>query len=205
MATTSVNPITATSSSRHVLATRLLHAGLATAIVIQLASSQFMNPDDGGNTAFSVHQYAGLAAFALVFGFWVASALRKRGTPLHDLFPWTDSTRRAAVWADIKTHIAALKARTLPTHDDHSALASAIHGLGLLLMTAMAASGTLYYFVNAGDPDAGGLVGLAMFVHLNLAFLVWVYLIGHAALAVLNHFAGTMSLRTMWSFKGSDK
>jgi cytochrome b561 len=191
--------------SRHTIGTRLLHAGLAIAIIVQLGSSQFMNPDDGGNSAFSVHQYSGLAAFALVLGFWVATVLRKRGTALHDLFPWTNATRRAAVWADIMTHIAALKARSLPTHDDHSALASAIHGLGLLLMTAMAASGTLYYFVNAGDPDAGGLVGLAMFVHTTLANLVWAYLIGHAGLAVLNHFAGTLSLRTMWSLKGSDK
>lgn len=205
MATTTIEPTVIITPTRHALATRLLHTGLATAIIVQLGSSQFMNPDHGGNTAFSVHMYSGLAAFALVLGFWVATALRKRGTALHDLFPWTNAHRRAAVWADIKTHIVALKARTLPTHDDHSALASAIHGLGLLLMTGMAASGTLYYFVNAGDPDAGGLVGLAMFVHLNLANLVWAYLIGHAGLAVLNHFAGTLSLRTMWSLKGSDK
>lgn len=192
-----------TEPSRHAIATRLLHGGLAIAIITQLASSQFMNPDHGGNAAFEVHEYAGLAAFALVFGFWLFSIARKRGTPLAELFPWTSQKRLAALWQNICEHLGAFINYKLPLHDGSSSpFASAIHGLGLLLMTAMAASGTLYYFVNSGDPDAGGLVGAAMLVHKNLANLVWAYLIGHAGFAVVNHFGRAMSLRTMWSFKG---
>ncbi|MFT6676024.1 MAG: cytochrome b561 [Sulfitobacter sp.] len=188
-------------TSRHALATRMLHGGLAIAIIMQLVSSQFMNPDKGGNTTFEVHEYAGLTAFAVVLGFWVFSLVRKRGTPIAELLPWASSERRPAIWSDVRTHMTALRRFKLPAHDGSSPLASAIHGLGLLLMTAMAASGTLYYFVNSGDPNAGGLVGAAMFVHKNLANLVWAYLIGHAGFAVLNHFGKTMSLRTMWSLK----
>ncbi len=198
MTETSSHP---TEPCRHALATRLLHGGLAIAIIIQLASSQFMNPDKGGNTAFEIHEYAGLAAFALVFGFWLFSIARKRGTPLAELLPWTSAHHRAALWADARAHLSALRHRKLPVQDGSSPLASAVHGLGLLLMTAMAASGTLYYFVNSGDPDAGGLVGAAMLVHKNLANLVWAYLIGHAGFAVVNHFGRAMSLRIMWSFK----
>lgn len=197
----STNPLT----SRHALRTRLLHGGLAIAIVLQLASTQFMNPDDGGNTAFSVHQYVGLSAFLLVLGFWVTALIRKRGTPMGELMPWTSATRRAALWADIKSHFAALKSRKMPTHNENTPLASAIHGMGLLLILGMAASGTLYYFVNTGDPDAGGLVGLAMTIHRPLANLVWAYLIGHAGFGVINHFTQTQSLSTMWSFNGTDK
>lgn len=80
-------------------------------------------------------------------------------------------------------------------------MASAIHGLGLLLMTAMTASGTLYYFISTGDPNAGGLVGVTMFVHKTLVNIVWAYLIGHAGFAVVNRFGDVMSLRTMWSLK----
>ncbi|MDG1376219.1 MAG: cytochrome b/b6 domain-containing protein [Yoonia sp.] len=190
-----------TQSSRHALLTRMLHGGLAIAIIVQLASSQFMSPDKGGNTAFEVHEYAGLAALAFVIGFWIFSLVRQRGTPVAELLPWASSARRAALWHDVHSHYTAFRQFKLPSHDGSSPLASSIHGLGLLLMTAMAASGTLYYFVNAGDPDAGGLVGAAMLIHKTLANLVWAYLIGHAGFGVLNHFGKTMSLRTMWSFK----
>jgi len=52
--------------------------------------------------------------------------------------------------------------------------------------------------MNTGDPDAGGLVGLAMLVHTSLANLAWAYLIGHAATAVLHSLAGR-SIGRMWS------
>jgi len=190
-----------TTEKLHAFPTRLLHAGLAGAIVVQLASSQFMTPDGAGNTAFEVHEWAGLGAFGLVFAFWGNTMLRQRGTPFAELLPWFSSTARTALWQDIRHHIAAIKARKLPLHGASAPLASSIHGLGLLLMTAMAASGTVYYFINTGDPDAGGLVGLTMLVHKTLANLVWAYLIGHAGMGVLAHFAGTVPLGRMWSLR----
>jgi cytochrome b561 len=185
----------------HSLPTRALHAGLAGAIVVQLASSQFMNPDGAGNTAFVVHQWSGLAAFGLVAASWGNSLMRQRGTPVVQLLPWFSGAGREAVWADIKRHWMAAKTRAFPAHGDTSALASAIHGLGLLLMTVMAASGTIYYLINTGDPDAGGLVGLTMLVHTSFANLVWAYLIGHAGMGLLAHFADHMSLGRMWSLR----
>ncbi len=194
-----------TISTPHLLKTRLFHAGLAIAVLMQLGSSQFMTDKNGGNTPFWVHQYVGLAAFALVLGFWVVTIFRTRGTPLSEMVPWFNSTRRTAVVADLKTYIAAFKMRTVPTHTDPAPFASAIHGLGLLLMTLMVVTGSYYYFFNTTGPDEGGLVGLAMNLHRMSANLVWAYLVGHAGFAVMNHFAGTMSLSTMWFFKGDTK
>ena len=48
---------------RHILATRLFHAGLALAIITQLVSSLVMEPaEDGepGNLWFTLHEYSGL-------------------------------------------------------------------------------------------------------------------------------------------------
>ena len=191
----------APEANRHTLPTRLVHAGLAIAIVLQLASSQIMNPDGAGNAAFGLHEYSGLAAFALVLAFWFLTLVRRRGTPLADLFPWFSGSRIAAVWSDAKAHLSTLTHLRLPAHGEDSPLASAIHGLGLLLMTAMAFSGAVYYVINTGDPDAGGLVGVTMTVHRTLANLVWAYLIGHAGAALLAHYAGTLPIFRMWSFR----
>lgn len=197
-----------TPSTRHALRTRVVHAGLALAVVTQLLSSLVMKPaEDGkaGNFWFEVHEYGGLAAFGLIALFWIILTARKRGTPARHLFPWFSSDRRAALWADIKDHARTLRNLRLPPHDDDNPLASAIHGLGILLITAMAASGTLYYFIGDGNPDAGGLVGLAMFVHTSLANLAWAYLIGHASLAVIQHVFTEFSMGEMWSFRTEPK
>ncbi len=185
----------------HGRSTRIVHAGLAAAIVAQLVSSQVMNPDGAGNSYFALHRYSGLAAFGLIVAFWGLAAWRRRGTPVSLLVPWFSGRRLRALWADIQLHMRSLLRLSLPPHAAESAMASAIHGLGLLLITVMAASGTQYYFINTGDPDAGGLIGLTMTVHKIFANLVWVYLIGHAGMAVVAHFGGTLSLRHMWSVR----
>ncbi len=191
----------ASPRTQHILPTRLVHAGLTAAIITQLFSSQFMDPDGAGNFAFEVHEYSGLAALALTFAFWLLAVVRRRGTPLGLLIPWFSGRRIAALWDDIRSHISAAMKGRFPRRTEDSPLASATHGLGLLLMTAMAASGTLYYFINTGDPDAGGLVGVTMYVHTTLAALVWAYLVGHAAMALLAHYAGSLSIASIWSFR----
>ena len=193
---------TRTTVYKHAFATRLIHAGLALAIIVQLLTSLPMEPpepDRAGNWYFQVHQYSGLLALAFVFAFWVVLAIRSKGTELGALFPWFSGARLRALRSDARTQFAALLSRRLPAHDPHAALPSAVHGLGVLLMSAMAISGTIYYFINSGDPDAGGAVGAVMFVHRTLANLVWAYLIGHAGLALVHHYAHDTGLGEMWS------
>lgn len=191
---------------KHTALTRAAHGLLATAIIVQLASSQFMIPEEPGkvaNGAFEVHQYAGLAAFAFMLLFWLTIMIRGHGTHTGLLFPWFSGTRLAALWTDTRDHLATLAKFRLPPYHPQSPLAAAVHGLGLIVISLMAASGTLYYFVNAGDPDGSGLVALAMTVHRAIANLAWAYLIAHAAIAVFYHFATDMRLRDMWSVDGN--
>lgn len=192
------------SPSKHTFATRLVHVGLAVAVISQLVTSLVLEPIEpgsAGNVYFTLHEYVGLAAFVFVLGFWGVATLRRKGTAWGLLLPWLSGARLSALWADIRVHIRALAALRMPEYQAHSPLASAVHGLGLLLMTAMATTGTVYYFVNSGDPDADGLVGVVMFVHTSLANLVWAYLIGHASLALIHHFFQSLDLREMWSLR----
>ena len=190
--------------TRHNRATRLLHAGLALAIVTQLLTSlQMHGPDDvqPGDILFQVHRYAGISATVLAFGLWMTILLRSRGTDLGALLPWFSARRLGALGRDIKVHAGAASKLRLPQHDPEAALPSAIHGLGLLLISAMAASGAVYFVqvalgLHSAEPD--GMI--AMTVHLALANLVWAYLIAHAGLALLQHLLQSMRLSTMWSF-----
>lgn len=190
--------------SRHSRATRLLHAGVAIAIMVQLGTSLYMQgPDevDPGDLLFQVHRYSGLVAVVLALGLWLTILSRSRGTDLGALIPWFSLRRLAALWGDLRHHAVALAKLRFPPTDPLAALPSAVHGLGLLLITAMALSGTVYFGqvalgFHSAEPD--GM--LAMTVHLLLANLVWVYLIAHAGLAVVHHLLRVLSLSTMWSF-----
>lgn len=191
-------------ASRHNLPTRLVHAGLALAVVTQLLASLVMEPaEDGhaGNLWYEIHEFGGLTAFVLVLLFWIVLTARKRGTPAGLMFPWFSASRLTALWSDIKRHLATLIRLRLPPHDDASPLASAVHGLGILLITATAGSGTLFYFFGGGDAHVGGLIGLVLEIHGTLGSIAWVYLIGHVSLAVLHHLFSDFNLREMWSFR----
>ena len=190
--------------TRHNRATRLLHAGLALAIVTQLLTSlQMHGPDDvqAGDILFQVHRYSGLSATVLAFGLWVTILVRSRGTDLGALIPWFSRRRLTVLWRDCKMHAGAIIRLRLPEHDPQAALPSAIHGLGLVLISTMAASGAIYFIqvalgLHSAEPD--GMIAIT--VHLALANLVWAYLIAHAGLALLHHLLQSMRLSTMWSF-----
>jgi cytochrome b561 len=190
--------------TKHSYFTRIAHMALAASIIIQMGSSLIFQPArDGraGDIFFDIHQYSGLLAFVLALIFWMIILFRRKGTALGLLMPWTSEVRRSALIADLKMYYAALKSYRMPTFETHSPVASAVHGLGLLLMLAMAGTGTIYYFINTGNSEAGGLVGVVMFIHESLANLVWAYLLGHAGLGVLHHYMKNMNLSEMWSVR----
>lgn len=181
---------------RHSLATRLVHAGLAIAVIIQLSTSLVMHAGRAGDPFFKVHSFSGLTAMVFVTLFWIVAVVRTSGTDPGMLLPWFSQARRRALLQDIKTTLSALGKGRLPPFKEASPLAAMVHGLGLLLMTAMASSGTLYFFLS---DTRLGFVEWVIEAHKLLASLVWVYLIAHSFMALLYHSVEEISLSRMWS------
>ena len=190
------------SGPKHGGATRLFHATLAGTIIVQLVTSQFMPGPDraAGAWMFKLHEYSGLVAAALAFAFWLTIVLRRDGTSFWAMMPWFSGRRLRNLATDLRIHLGALIRLRLPPFQQDSALAAAVHGLGLALMTVMAATGLAYYVLvglglRAPEPDDM----LVMQVHFLFANLVWVYLIAHAGLAMLHQALGHPALARMWS------
>jgi len=76
-------------------------------------------------------------------------------------------------------------------HSDESALASATHGLGLLTVFAMAATGAV--IAVAGVPG-----GIVLQIHKLLANLMWAYVVAHAGIALLHQVQGRQVLQRMF-------
>lgn len=178
------------------LTTRVLHGLILLAVLHQLIGSYFLTrqlPGEAPDTSFLLHEYIGIASMAVVTLFWIWTLVRRRETSFTRLIPWFSIRAIGAVLADGRAQLVLLLRGRAPDDAD-GPLASATHGLGLLTLTAMALTGTIYFFI-VGTPSARPV----LIAHKLMANLMWAYLIAHAGLAVLHQLLGTdMVSRMFW-------
>ncbi len=176
--------------------TRVLHLLILTLVLHQLIGSQFMQrPDPGDDPAwnFMLHEYAGLLLLAVAGVFWLWTMIRRGETRFSRLVPWFSVARLRDVWTDVAAQARRIASLRAPDDSD-GALASAVHGLGLLVLTAMAATGTVFFFA-----QRTGIGHTALDLHRLMANLMWAYLVAHAGLAVLHHLLGSdIFARMFW-------
>ena len=186
--------------------TRWVHLLLALIIVHQMVMSAVMqvpNLERGrsGNLWWSFHEYGGLGAFLIVLLFWGWSVVRDgRETGCGEWFPWFSAARRYALWQDICSYFRAALQLRLPAPESSTALPAAIQGIGLLLVTVLAASGTLFWL---GGELGGGWPARFRWVeelHGALGNLVWYYLSVHVGAALIHEFFGHRILKPMSPF-----
>ena len=180
----------------HSLTTRLLHGALALGVTYQLVFIGLVEgPRRGapGNLFYEIHEIVGLTTLAIVSAFWLWSLARRRETRLAALFPWFSPVRLRALAADVGRHWASIRRLRLPEADE-SPLATAVHGLGLLTVTAMAATGGALALFALPQNSAG----LVLEVHELVSNLMWAYLIGHAGLALLHQLVGQRVLQRIF-------
>jgi len=184
------------------LTTRILHAALAVAIVHQLVVSWFMEePKPGGrpeNFAFELHETVGLITLGLLALFWLWTMVRRREDGLGALVPWFSAERLKRVLADAGTYRDSLLQRRLPSPEGQTPLASAVHGLGLLVATAMAVTGAIVYAVMGPDGSLSDGGHFVLELHEILSNLMWAYLMGHAGIAVIHDIVGHRVLGRMF-------
>ena len=183
---------------RRSMTTKLLHGALALCVLHQLLLVSLVEAPEGptaGNTFFEIHRIVGLTALAVLLAFWAWLARRRLEPGITALVPWFTARGRAAVHADLGEHLATLRQRRLPEIDEgHSALAAAIHGLGLLAVTLMAVTGGLFAWFGHDS----GVGGVALEIHQMAANLLWAYLIGHVGMAFVHLWLGQPVLHRMF-------
>lgn len=186
---------------RHGIATRLAHMGLALAVLLQIATSLVMTAPKIGQPEdffFEVHEYSGLAALGFALAFWIVMLVRRGGTDMGALFPWFSTARREAFKNDLRLHGKSVRTLSFPRYREDGPLASATHGLGLMLMSGMASTGAIWFAADLLGFADTTVIGLLIEVHKLMSNLVWAYLFGHAGMALLHHFRHDASLKKMW-------
>lgn len=182
------------------LATRLLHWLVAAAVLTQLIGVGFAQRPCGGapgNWFFDLHRSVGLGALGILAGFWLWTTVRRGEHRIFALLPWFSAARRRAVANDLRAHAAALWAWRLPPPGPETPLASAIHGAGLVIATAMAATGAAVWLGLAADGTMTAWARTALGLHSFVSNAMWAYLIGHAAVALAHEVRGHGVIRRM--------
>jgi cytochrome b561 len=182
--------------------TRLLHIFLLLIVIHQLVGSQFMErplPGEDPAWPFQFHAWIGVAGVAAIFLFWLWTLVRHRSeTPVGRLVPWFSAAGYRNVLVDAQRIYQRLTGRrALEPDNADGAFASAVHGLGLLVASVMAASGAAYFFFFEGTSFGGIVLGL----HKLFANFMWAYLIGHAGAALLHTLWGDDILSRMFWLK----
>lgn len=180
--------------------TRLLHALMLIAVLHQLIGSNFLSrplPGEAPEVSFLLHEYVGMGSMAIVSLFWIWTLVRRGETQIWRLVPWFSMGGIKSVLADTTEQLGHLIRSKAPDATE-GALASAVHGLGLLTLTAMAFTGTVYFLI------AGTYAGkLILSLHELMANLMWGYLIAHAGLAIVHQLLGSDMVSRMFWRRGS--
>lgn len=190
------------SSTNWSKVTRFLHLGLAIAVTLQLFLSLVMEVPKPGKTAdkvaydfFEAHEIVGLTALAFVLLHWVWLFFAK-DTRFSTLFPWGGSGIRQ-ILQDLKT---VSQKRLLHGGPGAGGLVGLVHGFGLLAVTGMVITGGAIFYLLSTQQVISPLAHRFMDVHSFIAGFVWVYWVGHGAMALVHMAAGEDTVGKMFSF-----
>ncbi len=188
------------------LATRLLHLGISVGVSLQLMLSTFMErPRPGAvrgaaeGLGFTLHEVVGGLLLPLLVGWFLWAACRGSEPGLAALFPWVRGEgRRALLGALCRALDEALRGRLAP-EAEILPLVRTVHGLGALCALFMASSGALVWWGMAPSGALPPWAAIVLDLHQSVAILMWVYLAGHAGMALLHQWHGDGVLRRMFS------
>ncbi|MDX8394333.1 MAG: cytochrome b/b6 domain-containing protein [Mariprofundales bacterium] len=191
---------------------RILHFGLAFTVLLQLVLSLGMDHPKPGEIydktevlLFTLHELNGLTlAMLVIFGHWMLILSGDSTVTFSHLFPCFTAKGRKGMLSDM-CNIPHWLTKGLPTPSEHDYLAAAVHGLGLLVATAMVISGTLIF---ALMDDDGGIRGLAhdfKEIHEVFAIAMWAYVAGHLLMTVWHQLQGHDMRERMFSLKKDEE
>lgn len=172
--------------------TRVLHAALASGVVMELALLSVMHVPAGPGLgvrdwhreAFEIHCRVG-PAVALVWALhwlWICLPFARPGVGY--LFPWLRRERRVV----LRRELAGLLRLTMPAPDDLSPLVGTVQGLGLCAVSGSILGGLVSYAgYFMGAPLSARVLHEVALEQIVMSWLVWPFVIGHGLMA-LRHF-----------------
>jgi cytochrome b561 len=184
--------------------TKILHWLIASTILVQLLSEEFMKRPkpgrirtEGQELFFEVHEWFGVIVLVLVLLRFVFIMDRNEWARL---FPWITAEGCKGIVSELKK-VPGWFVGKLRDAGEEDYLAKTVHGLGLLLALALGFSGTVLFAGMNPDGSMGDTVHFFKETHEVLGELLWIYLSGHVFMALLHQLMGHKSLQRIFLFR----
>jgi len=184
-------------------ATRILHFGIVLSVLLQMFGEKiigFPEPDHPRRVIqtlyIGIHEGVGSIALILVCVYLIVAldeiVSRER------LFPWVNVAGRNHLWLEIRRDIPNWLRGKLSPPDESYMIAGAIHGLGISLALLLGLTGSML-FLGIGPrgtmtPD----IKVIWECHSVMATIMWIFVTGHAGIALIHEFKGHKILRKMF-------
>jgi len=184
---------------------RWLHAGMALAVLIQVLSSLVMEVPQPGQVPlepqhafFLIHEGSGLTLVTLLVLHWLWALSGHVAGGWGHLFPWFSRAGLRALLAALKALPTWLRDSSAVDDEVMYPLVGAVHGLGLLTVTAMALTGATMVFGMGPGGSMGTILHAVRWAHGFVANFMWAYVIGHVAMALLHQVRGERLITKMF-------
>ncbi|MHB8253209.1 MAG: cytochrome b/b6 domain-containing protein [Acidiferrobacter sp.] len=176
--------------------TSLVHAALTITVLAQLFTGLVVSTANRPRW-LAVHTVLGILTTIVIIIHWMWTWARR---DIGILFPWD----RAGLSRVFQELFEVFQGK-LPSYGDVAGLSSFVHGIGLLAVSGMAATGILMYLVIPGGyglslhSTAYAFFTTLATTHLWLSYIVWFYLGGHVFFAALHEIQGNHILKHIYS------
>jgi len=193
---------------KHERVIRILHTGIVGSMLLQLGMELFIGLPVAGHSRsgpasmlIGVHEAVGSLVLILVCVYLLVVLDGEEGRKR--LFPWMFEGGRTVLLRELFRDVPGWFRGRLPPPEESHAIAGTVHGLGMILALLLGLTGTML-FTGVGPhgeirPDIEPVAA----AHDFLTTSMWIFVIGHAGMAVVHELKGHGVLREMFSLRGN--
>jgi cytochrome b561 len=179
-------------------------------ILLQLISEQLMQVPQPGQSVlatgalfFGLHQFIGFVVLITVSVYLIV-VIEKPEDRVR-LFPWLDSSGRSGLWLEIKRDVPGWVRGKLRHPNEARLIAGTVHGMGISLALLLGVTGSIIYLEIEPDGGMSPALKLIRQCHEIMGTAMWIFVIGHAAMALMHQLRGHDVLRAMFRPAKEDK
>ncbi len=182
---------------------RILHVGILISILLQLFGGNLIGIPETGHangvieTLFiGIHEGIGSISLILVCVYLIVVMDEAAGR--ERLFPWINTAGRHSLWLEVRRDIPGWLHGRLPPPGESHFISGTVHGAGIALALFLGFTGSMLFLGIGPHGEILPDIRVIWEFHSITATMMWVFVAGHAGMALIHEFKGHGVLREMF-------
>ncbi len=184
------------------------HLAIVCLVTIQLTTELFMKLPKPGESVqefealfLLIHEWDGFIALGIVVFYLMH--LADGSDEWKRIFPWMSAPGRKGIWRELCVDVPGWFRGKLKSSAEARYIAGTVHGLGILLIVALGATGTMIFIGIEPDGNMDRETKLLKDLHSDLGDMIWIYFLAHSGMALIHQVAGHRVFQNIFNFKAN--